>query len=137
MSIDGPRQLTPVITPKPIARWRQWFAPEPVNYDPVLVQWLIDLRNPQHQPAMTGWIDGLYGKDRCAVGWLLERSEGQWYSQDGHCHTAYKEMCHKYGKRFLRNIIRMHDAGVPWSSIANYIERTKSGHFGVVRLINS
>jgi hypothetical protein len=105
----------------------KYITPTQFEMDTQTAQWLIDLRNPKHTPAMCNWVDGAQGEDRCAVGWLLERSGGQWQGRDGYRHTAYKSMCVKYGKRLIRDVVSMHDNGVSWLKIADYVERKLRG----------
>jgi hypothetical protein len=117
------------------------FQPE----DRLTRRWLDTMRSKHAGQSIGKWRGGYndindptvgqvgFDDDRCAVGWLLELNDpGGWHPRDnrGKKHRSYKALEAKYGKRFIRDVIRMNDRGVPLKKIARRIEPKlrKQGH---------
>lgn len=119
----------PVATAAKLVKGEPVIAPAPVTTpkqsgtgDPVLDQWIADLRNPAHNQST-----GSYREDdntMCAVGWLLNQQPRAWKGRFG---DVRAKMHAKYGRRNLDRIEGMNDSGgYSLPDIAKHVEKKLS-----------
>lgn len=85
-------------------------------FDPHTDRWLCNLRNPAHRQTTTAHFGSK--RARCALGWGFDPR-----------HTLarnYRDARSRYGRRMVREVESMNQAGVPLPKVADHIERELS-----------
>jgi hypothetical protein len=116
--------------------------------DDLTERWLAAMKDPDSGQAIGRWsgghydlmADSMYGgsietainmhyDDRCAVSWLQHLADPK-DRRYGKKHSSWRKINEKYGRAFVKDVIRMNDSGMSLRRIAKKIEPKlrKQGH---------